>query len=77
MGEVNMQIIKGIIVLHIKLYSAHHVSPQCVCVCQAVLVLCVCPLTVGQTNPVPDVDPEEPEEVTEAVCLESELQDGQ
>ncbi|KAG5284792.1 hypothetical protein AALO_G00030550 [Alosa alosa] len=31
----------------------------------------------SQTNPVPDVDPEEPEEVTEAVCLESELQDGQ
>ncbi|XP_042562290.1 apoptosis-inducing factor 3 [Clupea harengus] len=31
----------------------------------------------GQTNPEPDVDPEEPEEVTEAVCLESELQDGQ
>lgn len=32
---------------------------------------------IGQTNPEPDVDPEEPEEVTEAVCLESELQDGQ
>ncbi|XP_062393426.1 apoptosis-inducing factor 3 [Sardina pilchardus] len=37
----------------------------------------IIPMQKGQTNPVPDVDPEEPEEVTEAVCLESELQDGQ